>query len=236
MGNHRPQHTKNIFRRPRQGTAIKTPKPRLSQLLKIIIMKKLFFLAILATTLCFYLACNETTKDELAPGTPATTEVVDNSGEAEGNLNLQVSSRAPDCTVGGTVECPCECCCVLLLVGPTGTSVPLEICGVDITCTDNITTCTYGGGCSVNTNTNGSGFNVTLILNGTPTTNDRVIFCSGDIGEVFQIYNPNNFVVRYVIACAGTVGSGIITLQPFETAMIVKGEDCDIDPNPPCTF
>ena len=70
-------------------------------------MKKLIFVAFLATTLFVYFACSESGKDELAPVTPPTVEVDDGTTlETIGTGGDGIQLRS--CEGCGISECCCR--------------------------------------------------------------------------------------------------------------------------------
>ncbi len=174
----------------------------------------------LAATVCVYFACSESGKDELAPSAPTTLVSDAPTGE--------ITSRA---NCGGSLVCPCDCCCGLTLISPTNTDIDIKICGPAIGCFPNSTQCTYGGGCGL---TGGQGMGGNTFLN-TSGGNDTKIFCSGGVGDIFEIENLDTIAARFVIECGGSA-SNQFTLQPGEKTIIRKGTDCNIDPADPCIY
>ena len=190
-------------------------------------MKNTIFAALLAV-LFVYFGCSKAEKSEPAPATP-NTEVSNPSNATDGGENAQVTSRA-DCS---DHNCDCDCCCGLSLISPTGVNVDVNICGAAIGCALDLgSMCDYGGGCNINTT---SGFGGTTTLN-TGTANKTKVFCSGGVGDVFQIHNPSSTqTVVFEVECSGSP-SNQFTLAPLETAMIRKGLNCNIIPADPCIF
>ncbi|MCF8248908.1 MAG: hypothetical protein K9J37_03295 [Saprospiraceae bacterium] len=187
-------------------------------------MKKLFFIAILATTLCIYFGCSKADKSEPAPAT-TNTEVSNHTDATDANGNVHVTPRAT-CEGGpggGQAYCDCDCCCDLVLQGPLNTDVDLNICGPNIGCPDDVTDCNYGPGCGVNF-TAGHGGTVTL----NTSSNDHKIFCSGEVGDLIHVRNMNAFTVKFVISCDGTTGTTVTLLQG-EAAFITKAGDCGVN-------
>jgi len=213
MGNHRPQHTKNIFRRPRQGTAIKTPKPRLSQLLKVIFMKKLFFLAILAT----YFVCLGCDKNEPAPVTPTSPSEIGTGLETTYNNNgeIQLRGNCDNCTT---------CCCTLTVVGPSNTTAGVDFCSsVFPSCGSPFCGCAIGDGtCGPGTpsGSNGETANLQVGVLG----EDYKEWCAGDNTVPFVITNTESMQIFYTIDCG--LGIDTFSLQGLQSAYITKGTDC----------
>ncbi|MCF8244455.1 MAG: hypothetical protein K9J37_07050 [Saprospiraceae bacterium] len=190
-------------------------------------MKNTIFAALLAV-LFVYFGCSKADKSEPAPATP-TTEVSNHSNATEGGGNAQVTSRA-DCS---DHTCDCDCCCGLKLITPTGTNVDVEICGAAIGCAFDLGgQCTYGGGCNIPTS---NGYGGVTTLNTTSGTGGIKTFCSGGIGDIFEIQNNYAGTVTYAIECGGTA-SDTLSLSMGQTAIIRKGLNCNILPTTPCVF
>ncbi len=186
----------------------------------------------LATTLCIYFACSESGKDEAAPVTPNTETPLD-AIPLDGSVSGDVTLRA---NCGGSLVCPCTCCCGLTLISPTGTDIDVNICGPAVGCFSGSGSCGYGASiaCSVNTGTGNGG---TTMLNTSSGSGDTKIFCSGGANgtDFIQIQNVDaqQTTATFVIECGGS-SSNQFTLQYLERAFIRKGTNCNIDPVDPC--
>ncbi len=147
-------------------------------------MKKLFFIAILATTLCVYFACSQANKDEVAPAT--TTEVSD--------IDLTNPSVHPDWgnpAVQDRVSCGVgECHCA---VSDVNGAVDITICGL----TTGTTTC------NINSTTPCVGNNSTVYEGYLPIQHLYQDFCVYS-GKTFSITNNNGgATANFRLQCSG---------------------------------
>ena len=174
------------------------------------------------------MACNEATKDELAPATP-NTGVSAISDIPTGTQVVKL--RNDDCPED---ICDCTCCCDLIMLQPLNQLMSIQICGADIGC--DAEQCQFGGApCAAQTN--GVGGIVMLFNDGTVTSNFHKIFCSGEVGDDFEITNLDmTYTARFRIECGGDT-SNVFALTPGQHAYITKSNlDCDIDPLSPCIW
>lgn len=155
-------------------------------------MKKLFFIAILATTLCVYFACSQANKDEVAPATPTEVSDVDltNLSDSPIGENTLIEDRVT-CGVG---ECHCA-------VSDVNGAVDITICGL----TTGTTTC------GVNSATPCVGNNSTVYEGYLPISQLYQDFCVYS-GKTFRITNNDNATANFRLQCSGNATPLNITL------------------------